>query len=66
MATIFKLIRDLNAEGITILIVEQNLHQTLAIADHAYVLEKGRVARSGPGQELLNDPAVKAAYLGVA
>ncbi|WP_339949719.1 ABC transporter ATP-binding protein [uncultured Albimonas sp.] len=66
VATIFKLIRDLNAEGITILIVEQNLHQTLAIADHAYVLEKGRVARSGPGQELLNDPAVKAAYLGVA
>ncbi|MDF2231298.1 ABC transporter ATP-binding protein [Albimonas sp. CAU 1670] len=66
VSTIFKLIGDLNAQGITILIVEQNLHQTLAIADHAYVLEKGRVAREGGGKELLNDPAVKAAYLGVA
>ncbi|MAS41790.1 MAG: ABC transporter ATP-binding protein [Rhodobacteraceae bacterium] len=66
VTTIFRLIGALNAEGITILIVEQNLHQTLTMADHAYVLEKGRVVRSGGGRELLDDPAVKAAYLGVA
>ncbi len=66
VSTIFQLIGDLNAEGISILIVEQNLHQALAIADHAYVLEKGRVAQDGPGRALLDDPRVKEAYLGVA
>ncbi len=66
VATIFRLIRELNAEGIAMLIVEQNLHQTLAVAGHAYVLEKGRVAQEGTGEALLNDPRVREAYLGVA
>ena len=57
----------LNAEfGLTIILVEQNVHQTLAISDHAYVLEKGRVVQSGEGRQLLNDPKVKEAYLGLA
>jgi branched-chain amino acid transport system ATP-binding protein len=66
VSTIFRLIRSLHAEGISILVVEQNLHQALAIADYAYVLEKGRVAQSGTGRALLDDPKVKQAYLGVA
>jgi branched-chain amino acid transport system ATP-binding protein len=66
VSAIFRLIRDLHNDGISILLVEQNLHQALAIADYAYVLEKGRVVQSGTGHELLNDPKVKEAYLGVA
>ncbi len=66
VSTIFSLVRKLNEEGISVLLVEQNVHQTLAIADYAYVLEKGRVVQSGEGNELLNDPKVKQAYLGLA
>jgi branched-chain amino acid transport system ATP-binding protein len=66
VSTIFRLIRDLHDDGISILLVEQNLHQTLAIADYAYVLEKGRVVQGGTGRDLLDDPKVKEAYLGVA
>ncbi|PZO13903.1 MAG: ABC transporter ATP-binding protein [Burkholderiales bacterium] len=61
---IFRLIRDLRHQGVTILIVEQNAHAALTIADHAYVLETGRVVLSGPGPELLQDPGIRAAYLG--
>ncbi len=61
---IFDLITKLNAEGISILLVEQNVNQALAIAQHAFVLEKGRVVKSGGGRELLNDPAVREAFLG--
>ena len=66
VGTIFSLARKLNEEGISVLLVEQNVHQTLAIADYAYVLEKGRVVQSGEGRQLLNDPKVKEAYLGLA
>lgn len=66
VGTIFDLIRRLNADGIGILLVEQNVQQSLAVADHAYVLEKGRVVRDGPGKTLLADPFVKEAYLGLA
>jgi branched-chain amino acid transport system ATP-binding protein len=66
VSTIFSLARKLNEEGISVLLVEQNVHQTLAIADYAYVLEKGRVVQSGEGRQLLNDPKVKEAYLGLA
>jgi branched-chain amino acid transport system ATP-binding protein len=66
VATIFSLVRKLNEEGISVLLVEQNVHQTLAIADYAYVLEKGRVTQSGEGRSLLADPRVKEAYLGLA
>jgi branched-chain amino acid transport system ATP-binding protein len=61
---LFGLIRRLNGEGITILLVEQNVRQTLQIADRAYVLEKGRVVLSGAGADLLHDPFVRKAFLG--
>lgn len=64
--TIFGLIRELNSEGMSILLVEQNVRQSLAIADYAYVLEKGSVVHQGEGRALLDDPFVKEAYLGLA
>jgi branched-chain amino acid transport system ATP-binding protein len=62
---IFHVVRRIRDEGTTVLIVEQNVRQTLAIADRAYVLETGRVQMQGTGRDLLNDPHVKAAYLGL-
>lgn len=62
---IFDVIRKIQKEGTTVLIVEQNVKQTLAIADRAYVLETGKVVMQGTGKALLNDPHVKAAYLGL-
>lgn len=61
---IFKIIKDINREGTTILLVEQNAFQALSIADYAYVLETGRVVLSGTAQELKNDENVRKAYLG--
>lgn len=61
---IFNIIRKINEEGTTILLVEQNARKALAVANHAYVLEVGEIIREGQGQELLNDPAVQEAYLG--
>ncbi|MDX2066734.1 MAG: ABC transporter ATP-binding protein [Fimbriimonadaceae bacterium] len=61
---IFRIVTDLNREGRTILIVEQNAHRALEIAHRAYVLETGKIVLSGSGQELLHDPKVKEAYLG--
>ena len=61
---IFSIIRDINKQGVTILLVEQNANMALKIADIGYVLETGRVTMSGPGSELLTNDAVKAAYLG--
>ncbi len=62
---IFNVIRHINNEGVTVLVVEQNVKQTLAVADRAYVLENGRIVLSGAGEELLNDDHVRTAYLGV-
>ena len=62
---IFDVIRKIQKEGTTVMIVEQNVKQTLALADRAYVLETGKVVMQGTGQALLNDPHVKAAYLGL-
>ncbi len=62
---IFDIIKTIREQGTTVLIVEQNVKQTLAIADRAYVLENGRVVMQGTGQALLNDEHVKTAYLGV-
>ena len=59
------MIRRLNNEGVTILLVEQNVRQTLQIASLAYVIEKGRVALSGTGGELLDNPFVRKAFLGL-
>ena len=61
---IFKTIRDLNKQGTTILLVEQNALAALSVADRGYVKETGILTLTGTGQELLNDPRVKAAYLG--
>jgi branched-chain amino acid transport system ATP-binding protein len=62
---IFDIIKKIRDQGTTVLIVEQNVKQTLAIADRAYVLESGRVVMQGTGAALLNDEHVKTAYLGV-
>jgi branched-chain amino acid transport system ATP-binding protein len=62
---IFRTILTLRDEGITVLLVEQNVHRALEIAQRGYVLDLGRVARSGTGRELLDDPHMKAAYLGL-
>ncbi len=62
--TIFEIILKLNADGITILLVEQNANMALAIANRGYVLETGKIALSGPGRELLANEAVRKAYLG--
>jgi branched-chain amino acid transport system ATP-binding protein len=61
---IFRIVPQLRDMGITVLIAEQDLHRTLRIADHAYVLENGAVAAQGTGPDLARDPAVRRAYLG--
>ena len=61
---IFEIIRNLHRAGSTILLVEQNAQAALSVADRAYVLETGKVVTTGSGQELLEDPAIKKAYLG--
>ncbi len=61
---IFRIIRELNKTGVTILLVEQNARMALAIADRGYVLETGKIIATAPAKELLNDEAVKKAYLG--
>lgn len=61
---LFDIILQINAEGKTILLVEQNAFAALSIADYAYVLEVGNIVMEGQGQELLNNPKVKEAYLG--
>ncbi|AIB14264.1 leucine/isoleucine/valine transporter ATP-binding subunit (plasmid) [Azospirillum argentinense] len=62
---LFRTIRALAAEGMTIILVEQNVAASLKLAQRAYVLENGRVVLAGTGEELLADPAVKQAYLGL-
>jgi branched-chain amino acid transport system ATP-binding protein len=61
---IFRALRELKTEGKTILLVEQNARKALQVADYAYAMERGRVAISGTGQELLNMPEVRRTYLG--
>jgi branched-chain amino acid transport system ATP-binding protein len=60
----FDIIRDIRARGVTVVLVEQNAFAALELSDRSYVLEQGRVALSGTGAELLNNPHVKTAYLG--
>jgi len=62
--TIFRIIEEINRQGVTILLVEQNAHLALGIAHHGHVLETGQVVQSGTGQELLRSPEVRKAYLG--
>ena len=61
---IFRTLKTINAEGLTIFLVEQNVKQALKLAQRAYVLENGRIVLQGSGSELLGDPRVQAAYLG--
>ncbi|MBN6038543.1 ABC transporter ATP-binding protein [Amycolatopsis sp. 195334CR] len=62
---IFRIITEINKQGTTVLLVEQNAQQALSRAHRAYVLETGQITKTGTGQELLADPSVKEAYLGV-
>lgn len=61
---IFKELRLINREGVTILLVEQNARQALLLSDRAYVLQTGGMVMDGPSAELLANPEIKAAYLG--
>ena len=63
---IFSIISEIAEQGTTILVVEQNAKQALSRADRAYVLETGRIVKTGSGTTLLDDPSVREAYLGVA
>ena len=65
VAEVFETVRKLNAEGITIILVEQNVAVSLKLAAQAYVLENGRIAMSGKGEDLLHDDRVREAYLGL-
>ncbi len=62
--TIFEIVSEIRAQGVTVLMVEQNAYAALELCDRCYLLESGEVTLSGSGEELLNDPHVKAAYLG--
>jgi branched-chain amino acid transport system ATP-binding protein len=62
---VFGIIERLNQEGITVILVEQNVAVSLSLASRAYVLENGRITLSGTGQEVLNNEAVRLAYLGL-
>ncbi len=66
IAQIFRIVTEINQQGVTVLLVEQNAQQALSRAHRAYVMETGRITRTGTGPELLADPAIKDAYLGVA
>ena len=61
---IFDIIEQLRKDGVTVFLVEQNANQALKLADRGYVLENGRIVLQGSGEELLNDPKVRDAYLG--
>jgi len=62
--TIFRILREVNQKGVSILLVEQNAHLALSLANYGYVLETGEVAMAGPGKELLQSPEIRKAYLG--
>ena len=64
VSQIFAIIKEINEQGTTVLLVEQNAVQALSLADRAYVLELGRVVREAPARDLLDDPSVREAYLG--
>ena len=61
---IFQIIREINKQGVTILLIEQNANMALHTADKGYVLETGEIILEGPGRELLENPVIREAYLG--
>ena len=62
---LFQTLRQLKEEGLTMLLVEQNVHMALSVSDYAYVLSEGRVALEGPAEEVADNESVKQAYLGI-
>jgi branched-chain amino acid transport system ATP-binding protein len=62
---VFDVVQEVHRQGMTVLMVEQNVQQTLRLADRGYVMENGRITMSAPGRELLEDEGVVEAYLGV-
>ncbi len=64
VADIFRIVREINEGGTTVLLVEQNVRQALAVSEDAYVLETGRIVHAGKSADLMNDPKIKDAYLG--
>jgi branched-chain amino acid transport system ATP-binding protein len=65
VSEIFSIIKNLHSEGLTIFLVEQNVKQTMKVADYCYVIENGRVVQQGSGRDLEADPRVREAYLGL-
>ena len=65
VAQTFDIIREIRAEGVTVVMVEQNAFSALELCDRAYVIEQGRLTRTGTGADLLDDPQVRSAYLGL-
>ncbi|MFY8126148.1 MAG: ABC transporter ATP-binding protein [Hydrogenophaga sp.] len=61
---IFEVVRDVSSQGVTVLLVEQNARRALLIADRGYVMDSGEITMTGVGKEMLDDPKVRAAYLG--
>ncbi|MDZ4129273.1 MAG: ABC transporter ATP-binding protein, partial [Hydrogenophaga sp.] len=61
---IFEVVRDVSKQGVTILLVEQNARRALQIADRGYVMDSGEIIMTGKGRDMLDDPKVRAAYLG--
>jgi branched-chain amino acid transport system ATP-binding protein len=64
-SVVFEAISEINKQGVTVLLIEQNVHQSLRISHRAYVLETGKIVLSGTGEELLNNDEVKKAFLGI-
>jgi branched-chain amino acid transport system ATP-binding protein len=64
VAQVYSIVKQLRAEGLAILLVEQNARQALAISDHAYVMERGTIVKEGAARDLATDPTIVAAYLG--
>jgi len=65
VARVLEVIQQVNATGVSVLLVEQNLQKALAIADHGYVIQTGRIVMEGPARELLHDDRIRKAYLGL-
>ena len=65
VADMFRIIRRINERGVAVMLVEQNIHQALEVAHHAYVIEQGRIVTSGKPEALLSNPKIMEAYLGV-
>jgi branched-chain amino acid transport system ATP-binding protein len=65
VANIFEVIRRINEEGVTVLVVEQNVHMALEVSSYGYILENGSLVGEGTGSELLSDPKIREAYLGI-